>query len=474
MGALGVRAVSSELAARGFDPRELERYSASNKLWMTKIKRLRLPDLFCVRTGLRVEVRAKSDLKIRMSDAPGNPDRAWDAGLRAEDLVALIACPNGFDGQPIPAERAVFLSVRDLRNSIDQSILGPPKSASEGAERDRTWPATVPRRPGMVLSVNENRLAVSVERDGAPARRQTYNLEGRHAYVARGDRFPADVTILAGAPRSLANLERYLAWTYDPLTQLLSNDTLDRFAACKALRFRPDLHAQGVPLLEHLIAHEDERRIRLELAATAAALGVARGQDVLAETLWTGPADLSMEAILILTELKSAFAHAELSRATQAFAGDERRQAAIWGLGKMGLKSYSDLIPIISDAEENAAYHAIIAFGRDTPRAAIDQLVAFLVAGEVRQAAAASEALRVIGSEEVLNSLVQTIADRPDDHNDWLVATLGRLPANLVRHRLHGSPLMARLEPLLLVGGENWLATGDAMANLTFLAKQDL
>ena len=34
--------------------------------------------LMRARTGLRVEVRAKSDLKIRMSDAPNNPDRRWD------------------------------------------------------------------------------------------------------------------------------------------------------------------------------------------------------------------------------------------------------------------------------------------------------------------------------------------------------------------------------------------------------------
>ena len=32
---------------------KLERYSRSNKIWSTKVKRLRLPDLLCVRTGLR-------------------------------------------------------------------------------------------------------------------------------------------------------------------------------------------------------------------------------------------------------------------------------------------------------------------------------------------------------------------------------------------------------------------------------------
>src|ERR1700730_3030356 len=102
MGALRVRQVAAELKQRGFEPIELERYCTSNKIWATKVKRLRLPDLLCVRTGLRAEVRAKRALKIRMSDAPQNPDRVWNAGLRNEDVVALIACSDGPDG-PVPA-----------------------------------------------------------------------------------------------------------------------------------------------------------------------------------------------------------------------------------------------------------------------------------------------------------------------------------------------------------------------------------
>src|SRR5215467_12748880 len=86
MGAAGARQVMEQMRAGGFEPIELERYCTSNKIWTTKVKRLRLPDIQCVRTGLRVEVRAKSDLQIRMSDAPANPDRRWDVGMRDEDL----------------------------------------------------------------------------------------------------------------------------------------------------------------------------------------------------------------------------------------------------------------------------------------------------------------------------------------------------------------------------------------------------
>ncbi len=50
MGALGVRATMDYLRREGFEPLELERYCASNKIWMTKVKRLRLPDILGRRT----------------------------------------------------------------------------------------------------------------------------------------------------------------------------------------------------------------------------------------------------------------------------------------------------------------------------------------------------------------------------------------------------------------------------------------
>lgn len=474
MGALGVRRVAVELQGRGFDPIELERYCTSNKIWATKVKRLRLPDLLCVQTGLRVEVRAKSDLKIRMSDAPQNPDRVWDAELRNEDVVALIACSDGTDGNPAPADQAVYFSVEALRESVRYSTLGPPKSASEGAERDRTWPAVVPSRSGRVISVERDKLTVTMEGDGNPPRKQTYTLKGKYPYVRVGDRFRADVTMLAGVPRALADLDRRRAHKFDPIEQLKSPSALDRYAGVKALRFRSDLH-QGSGVLEQMLDAEREARVSLETAATAAALGLTKGEDRLAATLWDyGPAELSMEAILILTELKTPFARAELVRAASSFPGDERRQAAIWGLGKSGLKSYADLVPFIVDEEENAAYHAIAAFGEDTPATVIERLVGILIAGDARAACAASEALRVIASPEAVASLVRAANERPGNIG-WLLATIGRMPASVVRRRLAGTALLEHVEPMLLIGrGANWLATEDAVTGMSFLLKQNL
>ncbi len=147
---------------------------------------MRLPDVLCVRTGLRVEIRAKSDLKIRMSDAPTNPERTWDAGLRDDDVVALIAITESAEGQQRPADEAVFFGVRALRDSVIQSKLGPPKSASEGAERDRTWPSITPSGDGTVQSVTAEKLVVSMKTDAVATRKQTYTLNGKRSLCAAG------------------------------------------------------------------------------------------------------------------------------------------------------------------------------------------------------------------------------------------------------------------------------------------------
>lgn len=476
MGALGVRQVAAELKGMGFEPIELERYCASNKIWATKVKRLRLPDLLCVRTGLRAEVRAKSDLKIRMSDAPGNPDRTWDAGLRDEDIVALIACMNGGAG-PKPADNAVYFSARSLRESAALSKLGPSKSPSEGAERDRTWPAVVPSRSGRVVSVSADKIVVVMEGDGKPSRKQTYSLKDKHAYVAPEDAFTAETTILAGAPSDLADVRRHLRDTYNPLDHIAANDAMDRYAAVKALRFREDLYQEAVPALEKTLGTEVEVRVALEAAAGAALLGSGMGEKRIADMLWgDASTEMSMEAILILTELKTTFARDLLREAARSdrFSGDERRQAAVWGLGKAGIGSYSDLLPFIADPEENVAYHAIAGFGPETSRAVIDELVAMLLQGDTQVSPAASEALRVIDTSEVLDALVQALQVNPDN-SAWVLATIGRLSPAKVRGRLNGTPILDQLEPMLLLApGANWLADEEAITDLTFLLKQGL
>jgi len=479
MGARAVHRVTSILNSQGFRPIELERYCGSNKIWATKVKRLRLPDLLCVNTGLRIEVRAKTDLKIRMSDAPQNPARIWDAGNRDGDVTAFVACFDAVDG-PEPAQNAVFFTIKSLRDAVAESKLGPPKSASEGAERDRTWPAIIPSRAGRVLEVTTTKLIVEFNDGGGPVRKQTYTLNGKTPYVSPGDTFSAETSILAGAPAGLADLPSSLQQRYTPLNDLASTIAVDRYAAVKALRFRDDPRGRVIPAVEDLLRRETEERVALEAAGTAAVLGSELGRERISNFIWQNDdsPELRMEAVFILTELGSnPFTRDQLNRIARdpVFEGQETRQAAVWGLGKAGLKCYEDLLAFIDHADENTALHAVAAFGTDTPQAVIDSLVRDLVAGDARRAPAASEVLRTIGTENVLRTIISVATNTQQPVSEWLLATLGRLPPEQVRQQLRGSPLLERVSPMLLVAaGANWLSSDIVATDIAFLLKQNL
>src|SRR5438128_731347 len=93
IGAVGARAVISDLGTHGHQFVELERGSTETKLWKdVKRKRVRIPDLICPRCGTRVECRAKTDLELAMSHSPTDAERAWDYGMVDADWIAFPVC----------------------------------------------------------------------------------------------------------------------------------------------------------------------------------------------------------------------------------------------------------------------------------------------------------------------------------------------------------------------------------------------
>lgn len=72
---------------------ELERGSTDTKLWKeVKRRRVRIPDLVCVRCGQRVESRAKTNAELAMSHSVTDEARAWDFGMVDSDLIAFPIC----------------------------------------------------------------------------------------------------------------------------------------------------------------------------------------------------------------------------------------------------------------------------------------------------------------------------------------------------------------------------------------------
>lgn len=474
MGAIGVRQTLTQLKAAGFQPIELERYCGSNKIWATKVKRLRLPDVLCVKTGLRLEIRAKSDLQIKMSDAEKNAERRWDVGLRDEDIVAFIAIVEE-NGVQQAAEKAIFFEIKDLRDSVATSKLGEPKSAGEGAERDRTWPACIPSKDGTVLYVDPSKIIAEMNGEGDSRRKQTFTLKARKPYVKVGETFKGNVSIIAGTPATVSDLSSFKNRAYDPLQGIQETNAVDRYAAVKALPHRDEFREQGVLVLERLLSNKTEEvRVALEAAGSAAKMGSQMGKDRLVEMLTEdGLPYLKMEAIFILTELRGNFAEEQLAKLANEpqLVGSELRQAAIWGLGKAGLRAYDRLVPLIADEEDNAAMHAIVSFGHDTPEHVIQMLVRDLIEGNPRRTAAASEALRLSASESTVRLLVEAAMGG----NSWVLATLGRLPSRLVKPITNGTILEEKIAPMLLLSeGAHWLSSEDRVVDIAFLAKQDI
>lgn len=329
----------------------------------------------------------------------------------------------------------------------------------------------------MVEAVGNGQIRVTMDADEErPARAQTYSLKGKNSYVEPFEHFTAGETFLAGSPKKKADLKSFKNDVYDPLGEISSTSPVDRYAATKALRFRKDLRKAAITALEKRLTLEDDERVLLETAGAGMALKSAKALQVVKQFIWEFErADLRMEAVLILTEIRNEDSGAILKdiATDKKFCDDEIRQAAIWGLGKAGTKQYNELLPYINDEDRDVAMHAIGAFDTDTPKEVIDKLTASLQSENKNEAAAASEVLRLIGNETVLQGLINAMQNSTS--NGWILATLGRLEPEMVRTALAGSNTLELVAPLLLLSeSENWLAHDTIDIDLKFLLKQNL
>jgi HEAT repeat protein len=477
MGASGVRRVAELMTQAGLQPIELERYSRSNKIWQTKVKRLRLPDLLCVRTGLRAEVRAKTALAIKMSDAPNNPERRWNSGLVAGDMIAFVLIREAENGVLQAAENAELFWVEDLVGTETESKLGPPKSASEGAEQDREWPSTVAKSAGVVLSLDEGRLATRLDL----GRNQTYHLDRKTAYFVAGQRFLAESQFLAGIPMHKAAFPNPHEVQWNPRNLLASQSPIDRYVAVKALGVVGS--TADVKAVTQIAEHDQEVRVALEAAVALARLGRERGLELLRNAV-ANPAIafLRMEAVLALSELagtplapQCAQILSEYAR-SDCFVGDEVRQAAIWGLGKDGLEAYNSLLDFLDADADDERVHAICAFGSDGGSATADSLVAAMItpSSTDRRRASASFVLAGTIPTEISAPRVIVALKSPDRRaRNWALATLGQMDPTLVREYVNDPTLAAQLEPLQLASPEtNWTRAEQLMDKLAFVRKQ--
>jgi hypothetical protein len=256
LGAVGAAAVRSYLNGHGHDLVELERGSLDTRLWKdVKRKRVRIPDLICVRCGVRVESRAKARAELSMSHSPSVAERSWDFGMVDADLVAFPICvatetvwsEGGLrEGRSLWRERDsttwaidgrinVF-TVSAFRRSTFKTKAA--KGATEGSETQIAWPARIADTAGVVTAIDRAQLAYRA--DGAAKERRVRLGGDVRASLRSGERFERN-QVLASAvpPLSAGDLKcRGTSTAADIEKMVASRERTVRFAGCRLARLR--------------------------------------------------------------------------------------------------------------------------------------------------------------------------------------------------------------------------------------------
>jgi len=470
MGAAGTAAVAEHLREyHGHRPIELERYAMANKIWQTKVKRLRLPDLVCTRCGLRIESRAKSKLGIVLSHSDA-PNRGWDAGgMRDEDLYAFLRA----DISEFPPYVSLpwYFTTQGLRASLDRSRRSAPKAASEGSEVTLTWPTWVPTRAGRLVGVDDDDRLVCEWENGKVSRYWQWRKWGnpRFVYLDRGEEIVADETIVAGAAPPARSIDcSDDAWDLE--ASLQSDDSTDKYAAIRAAGATGRTDLSG--LLASIAEGEEDWRVRLEAIGSLAMLD---------PDVWTGSIadialdpelshDVRIEATFLLSELPTA---AALDALTSIAVSDsecptEIRAAAAWGLGQGGLARPQALLELIDDDNLIVRLHAFVAV-EDLSPDVIHILKTWLSEGTSLRAAAAANLLQ---RHRHIEALLEAY-DSGGVSRLWAIRALGGIPEDDVR-RSAGDRLTDELEGALLpfwLGEHDWIQ-GEGQAGVEALDVQ--
>lgn len=342
IGAIGTKKVRQDLSQQGHQPIELERGSASFKIWKAiKIKRIRVPDILCVKCGTRVESRAKTQLEISMSHSVSDPERGWDASLADEDYVALVRCERIGD-RPIDwraGDLVQYLSVKELRRAYarKQVVVQKPKGAQEGFELRLTWPSAIASADGKVLEAKRGCIKYARSSDGRQITlqlvRDKFKLSPlvKKNDVVKADQFLACVVLVT---RSLPCFRQLSAQEY--LKLLGSVHHSDRYTAIKALSSFTQQPVDNV-LLGRLEDEKEHIYIRLEAALVLMRHGQVEGHRFLDQTLRSEYLPHRLETVIVLAEVGTDEARKSLLKIlSDDSQHHEIRAGAAWSLGEVG------------------------------------------------------------------------------------------------------------------------------------------
>ena len=348
VGAVGTNATINRLKAMGFNPIELERGSTGFKIWKKiKIKRVRVPDILCLNTGIRFESRGKTKPEISMSHSLNDPKRAWDAGIRNDDLVSIVVFVQN-DDSPIDLKQISpvhFVSVRDMGQAFvaKQVSITQPKGVEEGSEIRVVWTSAAANYRSIVSAVEPGRISLTPISEG---RKQSIQLSRRRSkgqitllpQVNAGDIVEANQIVASVVPvKTKLKCPKAVSEAYF-VNKLASVNLSERYAAAKALRYRGYTTAKR--MLESRMHDADEDiYVQLEAAAALAAYDDPNAWDFIENKLrspvMTVPLETQLETVIVASEIPKSRGEQlliEVLRDSQR--DDELRAGAAWALGQ--------------------------------------------------------------------------------------------------------------------------------------------
>ena len=418
MGALGAERIANDLTERGHRIIELERYAMANKIWSTKVKRLRMADLLCLQCGRRFEAKAKSKLEVKISDSQ-QAGRGWRDGMRPEDVFAFIPVVVDGNNRALAIGIPLYLTMASMDKVTPKK--GQLKSATDGSERDIYWPITVATRAGVVSRVQAGRITIQPSSGKA----STLGRSTDSPLVKLGDR--VDAGSILGASVSPATDLACAGITWSLTDAMNSDDQIEVFAAVKAAGV---LKADYLITALSKIATADDRdtRLRIEALGALARLGDATATSQLAG--WS-PDDrdvaMQMERVLVLSELID---NRSATRCLLEIAHDQRRSeeiraAAVWGLGATWHNQFTYCWEFVSDEIEKVRRHAQAGLGRPTS----SDLPGLILALADRQRAPLAAAM-LARSRGAISQLIAALSD--EDRHDWALQALGQIDPGAV------------------------------------------
>ncbi|MBW2031515.1 MAG: HEAT repeat domain-containing protein [Deltaproteobacteria bacterium] len=428
LGAVGTRKVFQDVAAQGHYPIELERGSMNFKIWKRiKIKRVRVPDILCIQCGKRVESRAKTSLEITMSHSTSTLERGWDFGLEENDYIALVKCIRSGE-KPIDwvAEEPVqYVQVGNMREAYGKGLAfsEKPKGAGEGFEIRVTWPSSLARDDGEVISVDSKRIQYRNSKSG---RVVTLRLSKRGVLleprVRVGEAVRKNQIIASVVPvvqrfdcDKTASGENYLS-------MLDSASLSDRYVSAKALAYFPSDNVADA--LTRVVRNDREHiYVRLEAASSLLRSGQTeylsffRGllndpylENRLECVIVLGEIDLDKSCDLLVATLLDSNQHPEI------------RAGAAWSLGELRNKKATEaLVRVFNKVETGVreeAARALMRFGDLYSK----DIIRLLPTSTEEERAGIAWALSKSGQFEVTD-LIRSMTD--DETRKWIAWIVG-------------------------------------------------